>query len=84
MESLLALLAAICIIWACSRVLKKLSVFFNDLGTALENRKRSVEYIRHDTITIVKNLKKMNKKIDTIKDSQFRDRVRQEIDELTK
>jgi hypothetical protein len=83
MESILALIAAICIMWAFSRLCKKVAWFFNTLGTALENRKRSTEYIRHNQDKILKNLKKMNRKIDSIKDAQYQDKVRKEIDELT-
>jgi hypothetical protein len=80
METILILIGLIAIFWFCSKAFNKLGNFFEACSKTLAHKNMSRQFIEHSQLEI----EKINLKIDAMRDAQFYDKVRQEIDELTK
>ena len=85
MIAFLALIGLIALFWLLSKMFTKLGVFLESLSKTMTERNISKQFINHskEQEEIIQGLKDLNKKIDTMHNAEYQDRVRQEIDYLT-
>lgn len=84
MEALLIIIGVICVMWYASKALNHVGDFFNGVSKSLEDYSLSAVKLKHDQEKVTKDLERAVQKLHTIRDLEYEDKIRKEIDELTK
>jgi len=84
--ALLALIGLICVLWILAKFFTMLGNLFDTMAKASQNKRIAQHFVDHakEQREVIRKLKKINKKIDAMQEAQYKDRVRKEIEDLTK